>query len=492
MAHTPPIPPPPPKNHDILPLFLKDPHSVDVCFVFPDDKTFPNHGLWAHRLVLSRNKVFVKMIDDAVQQATVAATQTRLVSSIQEDDNSSATSSSYTDIGGQEGDSGSGTSPTATVATLSDSGDIKDNKQSNNTFVFNFTKSAADINTAKATAFTGFGTGAGAETAAAATRTTFGASWIIGTGPGGSGGFGTGTSGGFGTGTSGGFGSTSGGFGTGASGGFGSTTSGGFGAGTSGGWNTGTWGTLGADTRPTLETSTFGASTLGAPTLGASALGTSTLESVTGSSLGSGLGASTGSSLGAGLGAETGSKAFDSVSPTTTNAGKGPSTLTLTIKKFSLETFCALLQFIYTGDSSCTIQTSQFVLSANSPGLDQPLSRDSASIRWMVDNHQGLQKWVPMVKDEDLMLAAHEYGVSDLAAICQTRVEELMSESNIGHILFEVAPQYSKIKAPALAYVVSNNVVLFAAGKDIFASYRSHPQCHAIMMEIFQLMASSK
>ncbi|KAF9099251.1 hypothetical protein BGX29_007233 [Mortierella sp. GBA35] len=470
MARTPPIPPPPPKNHDILPLFLKDPHSVDVCFVFPDDKTFPNHGLWAHRLVLSRNKVFVKMIDDAVQQATVAATQTRLVSSpttgtitstitstagdllskgigglsIQEDDNSSATSSSYTDIGGQEGDSGSGTSPTATVATLSDSGDIKDNKQSNNTFVFNFTKSAADINTAKATAFTGFGTGAGAETAAAATRTTFGASWIIGTGPGGSGGFGTGTSGGFGTGTN-------GGFGTGASGGFGSTTSGGFGAGTSGGWNTGTWGTLGADTRPTLETSTFGASTLGAPTLGASALGTSTLESVTGSSLGSGLGASTGSSLGAGLGAETGSKTFDSVSPTTTNAGKRPSTLTLTIKKFSLETFCALLQFIYTGDSSCTIQTSQFVLSANSPGLDQPLSRDSASIRWMVDNHQGLQKWVPMVKDEDLMLAAHEYGVSDLAAICQTRVEELMSESNIGHILFEVAPQYSKIKAPALA-----------------------------------------
>jgi hypothetical protein len=61
--------PPPPKNHDILPRFLKDPHSVDICFVFPNDRDAADVGVWAHRVVLSQTKVFAKMIDDAVQKA---------------------------------------------------------------------------------------------------------------------------------------------------------------------------------------------------------------------------------------------------------------------------------------------------------------------------------------------------------------------------------------------------------------------------------------
>ncbi|KAF9124878.1 hypothetical protein BGW39_007837 [Mortierella sp. 14UC] len=63
----------PSKNHDILPQFLKDPHSVDVCFLFPNDHKAADVGVWAHRVVLSQSKVFAKMIDDAIQKATAAS-----------------------------------------------------------------------------------------------------------------------------------------------------------------------------------------------------------------------------------------------------------------------------------------------------------------------------------------------------------------------------------------------------------------------------------
>ncbi|KAF9365342.1 hypothetical protein BGX34_010382 [Mortierella sp. NVP85] len=50
---------------DMLLSLLKDVHSVDTCFVFTSDKTYPKVGLWAHRAILSRHKVFEKLILEA-------------------------------------------------------------------------------------------------------------------------------------------------------------------------------------------------------------------------------------------------------------------------------------------------------------------------------------------------------------------------------------------------------------------------------------------
>ncbi|KAF9540603.1 hypothetical protein EC957_003945 [Mortierella hygrophila] len=54
---------PPLKSREILPLLLKDPNTVDVCFTFSSDKAHSHIGLWAHRVVLSRYKVFAKLIE---------------------------------------------------------------------------------------------------------------------------------------------------------------------------------------------------------------------------------------------------------------------------------------------------------------------------------------------------------------------------------------------------------------------------------------------
>ncbi|KAF9120660.1 hypothetical protein BGW39_011192 [Mortierella sp. 14UC] len=56
---------PVPKQRELLPLLLKDPSSVDICFTFSSDKTYSNIGLWAHCVLLSQYEYFVKLIQDA-------------------------------------------------------------------------------------------------------------------------------------------------------------------------------------------------------------------------------------------------------------------------------------------------------------------------------------------------------------------------------------------------------------------------------------------
>ncbi|KAF9132066.1 hypothetical protein BGW39_000861 [Mortierella sp. 14UC] len=54
---------PPFKSREIIPLLLKDANTVDVCFTFTSDKAYSNIGLWAHRVVLSRFKVFAQLFE---------------------------------------------------------------------------------------------------------------------------------------------------------------------------------------------------------------------------------------------------------------------------------------------------------------------------------------------------------------------------------------------------------------------------------------------
>ncbi|KAF9913249.1 hypothetical protein EC991_000011 [Linnemannia zychae] len=122
------------------------------------------------------------------------------------------------------------------------------------------------------------------------------------------------------------------------------------------------------------------------------------------------------------------------------------------------------------------------------PPLSQ--SRDSTSIRWTILPDEN-DVWT-IAKEEDLMLCAHEFGIDDLAASCQSKLEKLISEANIGHILFDIVPVYPKIKDHAMEYVVMKKAELFAPGKDMFEKFRGYTQCHSVMMEIFQLMALSK
>ncbi|KAF9361770.1 hypothetical protein BGX34_006922, partial [Mortierella sp. NVP85] len=57
-------------------------HSVDVCFVFTSDQSYSNVGLWAHRVMLSRIKVFKELILKATEaiETTKESRTTKAVS----------------------------------------------------------------------------------------------------------------------------------------------------------------------------------------------------------------------------------------------------------------------------------------------------------------------------------------------------------------------------------------------------------------------------
>ena len=69
-------------GREILLSFLKDVHSVDVCFIFTSDQSYPNVGLWAHRVMLSRIKAFKELIQKATEaiETTKESQTTKVVS----------------------------------------------------------------------------------------------------------------------------------------------------------------------------------------------------------------------------------------------------------------------------------------------------------------------------------------------------------------------------------------------------------------------------
>ncbi|KAI1314584.1 hypothetical protein EDD11_001967 [Mortierella claussenii] len=85
------------KNRDIMLTLLKDIQSVDVCFVFESDKTYSNFGLWGHRAILSRYKLFAAAIQEATKNATKAAKNaTETTSAASSDTDTEATAASCT------------------------------------------------------------------------------------------------------------------------------------------------------------------------------------------------------------------------------------------------------------------------------------------------------------------------------------------------------------------------------------------------------------
>ncbi|KAF9099249.1 hypothetical protein BGX29_007231 [Mortierella sp. GBA35] len=377
------------KNHDILPLFLKDPHSVDVCFTFPNDPSAAGVGLWAHRVVLRRTKVFAKMIDDAVQQAVVTASA-----------DSAAASAAAVNAAVAAALAASGTRQQQQEAT-------KEKDESKQSSPFSF----YEDDTSSITSFTDVESQAG-------------------------------------------------------------------------------------DSSPELSFSEPGTPSL-------SNLTCERRRPTTAAKKEKQTDATTEEKA---AGTETTQQPTQEKTPGT---GKGPRTLTFAVEQVNMSNFCAMLQYLYTGEINLTPDARRFTFS-HSTDRNNNTKSNSGTTTTTNDTASASQpdretaQWFPHVlpfrlfstesyaKHEDLMLAAELYGIDDLMAHCQLKVEQSMSSTNVCHILFDIAPRYPKIKAPALAYMVKNRSYIFTKETDPFAPYRNHPDCYNLMLEVVQLLAASK
>ncbi|KAF9099250.1 hypothetical protein BGX29_007232 [Mortierella sp. GBA35] len=170
-------------------------------------------------------------------------------------------------------------------------------------------------------------------------------------------------------------------------------------------------------------------------------------------------------------------------------------TIVYPVQQYSLATFCALLRFIYTGEIRATVDLADFVLSTPANAGNKPYGtlyhheeyRDSPLIQWNPQGHYS-GAVVKATSYQDLMLVAHHYRLYDLAESCRDLVVLELDARNICNFLLNVVPVYPQIKEPALEYVMRNRDVLLGGGRDMFADYKGHPDCHKLMVEIMQLM----
>lgn len=183
-----------------------------------------------------------------------------------------------------------------------------------------------------------------------------------------------------------------------------------------------------------------------------------------------------------------------------TDPTAGPRTLTFVVDQVSSTVFLALLQYIYTGEINLNPNTQHFIFSSTkfkgTGGTDRALSdavsqHDRETAQWL-PNHPLPRVFGKAPMYEDLMLAADLYGIDELATFCQQSVELSFSPLNVFRILFDVAPRYPRIKAPALAYMVKSRATMFTKDTDPFKDYSNHSDCYSMMLEVVQLLAASK
>ncbi|KAG0207725.1 hypothetical protein BGX33_006666 [Mortierella sp. NVP41] len=165
--------------------------------------------------------------------------------------------------------------------------------------------------------------------------------------------------------------------------------------------------------------------------------------------------------------------------------------LVIKVDKFSLATFCALLYYIYTNEVHLSIDTERFAVTNGEGTL---LWRDSTghtreTVRWHPTNPNSPWKLKDVTWDE-LLEASDHYGISDLRTNCLTKVISGMNHSNVIGMLFSKSVSGSEVNEAAMEFIVKNWEAIFQKGKDPFAPYKEHPDCHDLLIELMQLKAN--
>ncbi|KAG0350656.1 hypothetical protein BGZ54_003694 [Gamsiella multidivaricata] len=178
----------------------------------------------------------------------------------------------------------------------------------------------------------------------------------------------------------------------------------------------------------------------------------------------------------------------------------GPALLSIPVEKFSLATFCVLLWHIYTGELKLSIDVNQYAIctiESKLLGSEPPKTKKQQQAKRRY--YQDSVRWNPLdpkspwkfrdVTWAELLVAADYFGITDLRPHCEQAVVSAIDTSNVLETLFTVGCNFEKVRKAAVDFMVKNMSTLVQEGKDPFAPYKNHPDCHDIMFEMMLLKA---
>ncbi|KAG0374547.1 hypothetical protein BGX24_010262 [Mortierella sp. AD032] len=145
------------------------------------------------------------------------------------------------------------------------------------------------------------------------------------------------------------------------------------------------------------------------------------------------------------------------------------------VDEFSLGTFCAFLNYLYTDAIDLDPVSTRFAMfrfssyepKKNPLWIDQPRT---LSTTW----------------SELLKISIH-YGIEDLQTRCRKGVIDGVNKDTAIEILFSSSAKDSAVRKIAIATVVKNMKTIFKKTEDPFGRYKYHPDYHDVMMDLMRL-----
>lgn len=175
------------------------------------------------------------------------------------------------------------------------------------------------------------------------------------------------------------------------------------------------------------------------------------------------------------------------------------------ITEYTLESYCCLIRYIYTGIINLDVDLSDFAIgylpsepivvsvkrgisvkslfsTTSSPASSKGgFKRDPSSVPPSEVGSPTLKTTSTLWKD--VFQVADCYDVKELRDYCRDKIISALCVSNVLEILFEFAYRYGDMKEEVLKFLADNIGQMYARDLDPFSVYGDHPHRHALLAE---------
>ncbi|KAF9327424.1 hypothetical protein BG006_009259 [Podila minutissima] len=169
------------------------------------------------------------------------------------------------------------------------------------------------------------------------------------------------------------------------------------------------------------------------------------------------------------------------------------------VTEFSLESYCNLIRYLYTGTIELKIDLNDFSIGStpNKPFLlnckERPVveglfySHASIGSDPLLDTKTAAAVLkVEHTTSGELLQHADCYQVRDLRGYCRAWIIESMDKSNAMSILFGFAYRFEDLKSVVLKFVVDHLDKMYAGEKDPFEEYKDHPERSTLLADLLK------
>ncbi|KAG0006199.1 hypothetical protein BGZ79_006893 [Entomortierella chlamydospora] len=160
----------------------------------------------------------------------------------------------------------------------------------------------------------------------------------------------------------------------------------------------------------------------------------------------------------------------------------------LSIPSFSLEAFCCLIRFLYTGVIDLEVKPDLFSIIEVEARQLLPVTRTKEALA------QSRSRLSPMktVSWDELFELADCYGTKNLREYCRQKILASIKKEQVIGMLFKIGRFHKDLKQPMLDYIADHYEELFADSADPFLEHMHDANSHSLFVEALHCYLEGK